>query len=131
MSGADSRIEPIAALVESAMSVNRMLPRIKYRGKFSISPPNLRMLLNTATKTHIMSKGLSTDQRTPRTLRRYFSLKSFEIRDMRINQLRFVFSKVLAACAIKFLGVLYCVVRTPICLSNQILPQRVFCSVLS
>ena len=90
ISGADSIMELIAPLVESAMRVNRILPNIRYRGKFSMSSPNLRILLNTATSTHIISKGLSTDQSTPRILRRYFSLKSLLTREVIMNQFRFM-----------------------------------------
>ena len=45
-----------------------------------------RKKLNTAARTHIISRGLSTDHTTPRTLRRYFSLKSREMSDVSVNQ---------------------------------------------
>lgn len=50
---------------------------------------NLKNALNTAVSTHIMSKGLRTDQTIPSTLRRYLSLKSFPMSEERMNQLRF------------------------------------------
>ena len=46
---------------------------------------NLNIKLNTAVKTHIINKGLSTDQSTPKVLRRYFNLKSLDIKDDRMN----------------------------------------------
>ena len=45
-------------------------------------------VLNTADRTIIISRGLSTDHKTPKALRRYFSLKSLETSDDTINQLR-------------------------------------------
>lgn len=49
---------------------------------------NRKKVLNTADRTIIISRGFRTDQRTPSMLRRYFSLKSFETNEERINQLR-------------------------------------------
>ena len=88
MSGADSRMEPMADDVESAMSEKSTLPRMRYMGKFCTSSPNLSTFVNTAASTHIMSRGFRTDQRTPRTLRRYLSLKSFDTSDVMVNQFR-------------------------------------------
>ena len=79
MSGADSRMEPMADDVESAMSEKSTLPRMRYMGKFCTSSPNL---------STFMSRGFRTDQRTPRTLRRYLSLKSFDTSDVMVNQFR-------------------------------------------
>ena len=87
MRGADSRIEVMAPLVESAINANKTLPRIRYIGKLSTSP-NFSTFVKTAARTHIMSSGLSTDQSTPNTLRRYFNLKSLETSDVMVNQLR-------------------------------------------
>lgn len=50
--------------------------------------PNRKIMLKTAVSTHIIKRGFSTDQRTPRMLRRYLSLKSFETREVSMNQLR-------------------------------------------
>ena len=47
---------------------------------------NLKNVLNTTESTIIMSKGFRTDHRTPRALRRYFSLKSLDTRDVMVNQ---------------------------------------------
>ena len=84
-------MEVMAELVESAMSANNTFPKIKYKGKFSTSPPNLSTLLKTATNTHIIKRGLRIDQSTPSTLRRYFSLKSFDTSDDMVTQLRLKF----------------------------------------
>ena len=85
ISGADSKIEVMAPLVESAIRANKTLPKIRYMGKFSTSP-NFSTLVNTAASTHIMSNGLSTDHSTPSTLRRYFNLKSFDTSEEMVNQ---------------------------------------------
>lgn len=45
-----------------------------------------KIVENTAVRTTIISKGFKTDHSTPNTLRQYFSLKSLETRDRRINQ---------------------------------------------
>ena len=82
----ESMIEFMAVVVESAMSVKSVLPRIRYKGKFSMS--NRKNVLNTAESTHIMRNGLSTDHTTPKALRRYFSLKSFDTNEVRMNQFR-------------------------------------------
>ena len=66
MSEEDSVIEYIAEVVESPMSEKSVVPRIKYKGKLSISKRNTK--LKTAVSTHIIRKGLSTDQNTPRTI---------------------------------------------------------------
>ena len=80
-------IDVIAVDVESLMTAKSVFPRMRYKGKFSISP-NLRKKLKTAASTHIISKGLSTDQTTPKTLRRYFNLKSRDISVVSVNQFR-------------------------------------------
>ena len=85
--GADSRIEVMAVLVESDIRANNTLPRIRYMGKLATSP-NFSTLVKTAARTHIISNGLSTDQATPKTLRRYLSLKSLETREDIVNQFR-------------------------------------------
>ena len=64
-----------------------VLPKIRYMGKLGMSA-NLMKLLKTSASTAIMSRGLSTDQTTPRALRRYFFLKSFETSMQSVNQLR-------------------------------------------
>lgn len=46
-----------------------------------------KIVENTAVRTAIISSGFKTDHSTPNTLRRYFSLKSLETRDRRINHL--------------------------------------------
>ena len=53
---------------------------------------NLKNVLNTMESTIIMSNGLSTDHKTPRTLRRYFSLKSLETKEVIVNQFRLAFA---------------------------------------
>ena len=88
MSGADSKMEPMADEVESAMREKSTLPKMRYIGKFCTSSPNLSTFVNTAARTHIMSRGFKTDHSTPSTLRRYFSLKSFDTSDVMVNQLR-------------------------------------------
>lgn len=88
ISGADSRIDVIAPVVESDMRANRTFPKIRYMGKLATSP-NFRTFVNTAASTHIIRSGFRTDHSTPRTLRRYFNLKSFETREVIVNQLRF------------------------------------------
>ena len=102
MSGAASRMEYIAAVVEFCIRLNRMVPRMRYRGKWSMLS-HLRNMLKTADRTTIMSNGLSTDQRMPSTLRRYFSLKSFVTSDWRMNQL---FCHTLAFAAFVVIGLL-------------------------
>ena len=87
ISGADSRIDVIAPVVESVIRANNTFPKIRYMGKFATSP-NFRTFVKTAARTHIISSGFRTDHSTPRTLRRYFSLKSFETREVMVNQLR-------------------------------------------
>ena len=86
ISADESMIEFIAVVVESDIKVNRVLPKIRYKGKFSIS--NRKNVLNTADKTIIINSGLSTDHKTPSMLRRYFNLKSLETSEDKINQLR-------------------------------------------
>lgn len=80
-------MEFMACVVESAIKVNSVLPKIKYSGKLSIS--KRKTVLNTMERTTIISKGFNTDHSTPNTLRRYFSLKSLETSEDKINQLRF------------------------------------------
>lgn len=46
-----------------------------------------KIVENTAVRTAIISSEFKTDHSTPNTLRRYFSLKSLETRDRRINHL--------------------------------------------
>ena len=82
----ESMMEFMAVVVESAIRVKRVLPKIRYRGKYGIS--NRKNVLNTAESTHIMRNGLSTDHITPKALRRYFSLKSFDTSEVRMNQFR-------------------------------------------
>ena len=53
---------------------------------------NLKNALNTTESTIIISSGLSTDQSTPRALRRYLSLKSLDTRDVIVNQFRLAFA---------------------------------------
>ena len=77
----------MAVLVESDIRANNTLPRIRYMGKLATSP-NFSTLVKTAARTHIISNGLSTDQATPKTLRRYLSLKSLETREDIVNQFR-------------------------------------------
>ena len=79
-------IDFMAVVVESAMRVKSVVPKMRYRGKFGIS--NLKNVLKTADSTHIISRGLSTDHSTPKTLLRYLSLKSLDTSEVRINQLR-------------------------------------------
>ena len=102
MSGADSRIDVMALLVESAISANRTFPKIRYMGKFSMSP-NFSTLVNTAARTHIMSKGFRTDHSTPSTLRRYFSLKSFDTREEMVNQFLRMEAEINDDCAMELL----------------------------
>ena len=83
----DSIIDIMAPVVESLMTANRVLPKMRYRGKFSISPKR-RKKLKTAASTHIINSGLRTDQTTPSTLRRYLSLKSRDMSEVSVNQFR-------------------------------------------
>lgn len=57
---------------------------------------------NTAVSTIIMSRGFSTDHSTPSMLRRYLSLKSFETREVRMNQSRL--NRVLAALIMRIVA---------------------------
>ena len=102
ISGADSKIDVMAPLVESAIRANKTLPKIRYMGKFSTSP-NFSTLVNTAASTHIMSSGLSTDHSTPSTLRRYFNLKSLDTREEMVNQFLRMEAEINDDCAMELL----------------------------
>ena len=69
-----------AWFVDSDMTAKVTLPTIKYNGYISgvIEPlrPWAKIVENTIAMTTIISRGLSTDHATPRTLRRYLILKS-------------------------------------------------------
>ena len=99
--GADSRIEVMADPVESDIRAKSTLPRIRYIGKLATSP-NLRTLVNTAARTHIINSGLSTDQATPKMLLRYLSLKSLETREDIVNQFRWS-----SVCAVVLFAIVY------------------------
>ena len=97
ISGAESIIELIAEDVASDMNVNNVCPKIRYKGKFSMLKRNT--VENTAVRTTIIRSGFRTDHSTPSMLRRYFSLKSFDTSERKINQSRFICS------LLKFIGV--------------------------
>ena len=67
----------IAVEVASLKKLNSSWPHIRKTAKLSMPLPRMSIrLLNTAQYTRHISSGLSTLHTTPRTLRRYLSLKS-------------------------------------------------------
>jgi len=63
--------------VASLKKLNSNWPHIRKTAKLSMPLPRMSIrLLNTAQYTRHISSGLSTLHTTPRTLRRYLSLKS-------------------------------------------------------
>ena len=63
--------------VASLKKLNSSWPHIRKTAKLSLTLPRMSIrLLNTAQYTRHISSGLSTLHTTPRTLRRYLSLKS-------------------------------------------------------
>ena len=63
--------------VASLKKLNSSWPHIRKTAKLSMPLPRMSIrLLNTAQYTRHISSGLSTLHTTPRTLRRYLSLKS-------------------------------------------------------
>ena len=87
----------IAVVVAVLMRPNKMLPKMRYSGKCSML--NLNMYENTAVMTTIMRSGLSTDHTIPRTLRRYFILKSLETSAVSTPQFFLNSLRVISLCA--------------------------------
>ena len=98
-------MEPIALDVASDMKVNSVWPKMRYNGKFSIL--KRKIVEKTTVKTTIISNGFKTDHRMPRTLRRYFSLKSLETKERRMNQSRLNCSLAELIEYVRLLGVGY------------------------
>lgn len=77
-------MELMAPDVASDIKANKVCPRIRYKAKFSIW--NLKKVEKTAVSTIIIKRGFNTDHTIPKALLRYFSLKSLDTNDFKINQ---------------------------------------------
>ena len=75
--GAEESTLPMATEVASLKKLNKSCPIIRYTEKFLIPALRISMMVeNTITITTFIKRGFSTLQITPKTLRRYFNLKS-------------------------------------------------------